>query len=149
MCPPYPFITEHILVSVCPVTGETIGHNLPTPETVTNTDPAKNKKAAKADPEPAKSAISQQEKIAKSEQEAEAPTVQEKKDANEVKGANTASANCSTVTTDPECSPAATAANVPAIPAVETASFTAVISSQPAAVKTRRVPPGGHTTALW
>ena len=135
---------------MCPVTGETIGHNLPTPETVTKADPAKNKqKAAKADPEPAKSAISQQEKIAKCEKEAAAPTVQEKKDANEVKGANTASANCSTVTTDPECSPASPAANVPAIPAVETASSTAVISSQPAAVKTRRVPPGGHTTALW
>ena len=142
---------------MCPVTGETIGHNLPTPETVTNTDPAKNnQKAAKADPEPAKSAISQQEKIAKCEKEAAATTVQEKKGVNEVKGTKStiiAPANCLTVTTDPEGTPASPAATVPVpvipVQAVETSSSSAVISSQPAAVKTRRVPPGGHTTALW
>ena len=137
---------------MCPVTGETIGHNLPTPETVTKADPAKNKqKAAKVDPEPAKSAISQQEKIAKCEKEAAAPTVQEKKDVTEVISTITAPANCPTVTTDPECSPASPAATAPAMPvqSVETASSPAVVSSQPAAVKTRRVPPGGHTTALW
>ena len=115
---------------MCPVTGETIGHSLPTPQaaTKTNTD--------KISSEP----VNQEklEKPANSQKEGETKPV---------------------TVTEPEASPTPAAEATPAKPVTLTESVAvtdppypiSAISSSPAAplVKTRRVPPGGHPHALW
>jgi len=128
------------LPSVCPVTGETIGHNLPPPEAVPN----------------AETAITGHEHakpIAEDKHEKHAiKKVGEKQVNVEVKGDVPDMENAAPVSTIPETlSMPSSPASTPAQPAVETISTPAVISSEPAPVKTtsRRVPPGGHTSSLW
>eukprot|EP00092_Neocalanus_flemingeri_P001013 GFUD01001081.1.p1 GENE.GFUD01001081.1~~GFUD01001081.1.p1 ORF type:complete len:205 (+),score=81.77 GFUD01001081.1:107-721(+) len=160
--PPSPAVSEPVLSarksqpspSVCPVTGETIGHSLPTPQAGTKTE------TANTAPEPAKlGAERKQEKLTNCKKEGETQPVKEKKDINDDRNdvpneKSAVSATDSGVsqasTTTPSISGTPVSSSTPS--GVKTSSSPAevsVISSGPAPVKTRRVPPGGHTSALW
>ena len=142
---------------MCPVTGETIGHSLPTPQaaTKTNTD--------KISSEPVNQ--EKQEKPANSQKEGETNPVQEKREMT-ITVSDITQIETPVAVTEPEASPTpetstpaspteATPAK-PVTPKVSVAvmdpspTVSAISSSEAApVVKTRRVPPGGHTHALW
>jgi len=143
--------------SVCPVTGETIGHNLAAIETVDKREVVKQEKVAekketavKADekmkPEPKAvsspesepaSAVKTPEPAANSPQVTEVTTATTTPAPAEVKSAETPSNNAV-----PPSSPSPT-------PSPPQNQKPVVSTPTPAPVKTRRVPPGGHTTAFW
>jgi len=143
--------------SVCPVTGETIGHNLPKPEA-----PTKDAKPSK-EVEPKKVADDKkQDKLVNCTKE-EAKPVEEKKEVKEEKraapeprkavaeGQDTVESSPAPVT--PPAQSSSEISSSPA-PAVSTPPSHSVVSSNPNSgaapvVKSRRVPPGGHTHALW
>eukprot|EP00092_Neocalanus_flemingeri_P045051 GFUD01050173.1.p1 GENE.GFUD01050173.1~~GFUD01050173.1.p1 ORF type:complete len:184 (+),score=71.45 GFUD01050173.1:42-593(+) len=139
--PPSPAVSEPVLSarksqpspSVCPVTGETIGHSLPAPQagTKTETDSTGHTGSAKLVKE------RKQEKLANCKKEGETQPVREK---NEVR----IESSRPSLPIAPPSTPIQSAVKTSSSPAE-----VSVISSEPAPVKTRRVPPGGHTSALW
>jgi len=140
--------------SVCPVTGETIGHNLAAAQSVDKKEVIKQEEkiadkkeaAVKVDekPKPEPKAVSSPESepapaVKTPEPAVNSPNVTEVPPAPatpapaEVKSAQTPSE-----TVIPPSSPSPPQNQKPV-----------VSSPTPAPVKTRRVPPGGHTTAFW
>ena len=124
-------------LTVCPVTGETIGHNTPAENT--------NKNAVKK--------VEKKDEESKSKKVIQPPNVKET-DMKAVETPNKEAPQATTAPTDPAPVPASVpaptpvAASTPApAPCMYTETAPAVQSSSP--VKTRRVPPGGHTQALW
>eukprot|EP00092_Neocalanus_flemingeri_P045052 GFUD01050174.1.p1 GENE.GFUD01050174.1~~GFUD01050174.1.p1 ORF type:complete len:201 (+),score=77.97 GFUD01050174.1:60-662(+) len=156
--PPSPAVSEPVLSarksqpspSVCPVTGETIGHSLPAPQAGTKTE------TANSGPEPAKLvAERKQEKLTNCKKEGEIQSVKERNEIKERRN-DIPDKIIGASTTDSEVSPASSIPVAPLSTSIqsgaETSSTPAVvsaISSEQAPGKTRRVPPGGHTSALW
>eukprot|EP00090_Calanus_glacialis_P023324 TRINITY_DN35975_c0_g1_i3.p1 TRINITY_DN35975_c0_g1~~TRINITY_DN35975_c0_g1_i3.p1 ORF type:complete len:198 (+),score=68.45 TRINITY_DN35975_c0_g1_i3:59-652(+) len=136
--------------SVCPVTGETIGHSLPAPKVATKTE------TDKISTEPATER--KQEILADSKNKEENISIPEKRevtkgasDIPEIRKAVVAKEEEALTALSPAMSsPLAT--DSPSLPVTATPqSSSATDSSSPAppVLKTRRVPPGGHTHALW
>lgn len=144
--------------SVCPVTGETIGHNLATIEPVDKREVVKQeekmadkketavKMDEKAKPEP--KAVSSPESVPSPavntpEPAANTPYVTEVITATAAPApAEVKSAQQPSSTVMPPSSPSPT-------PSPPQNQKPVVSTPTPAPVKTRRVPPGGHTTAFW
>eukprot|EP00090_Calanus_glacialis_P023326 TRINITY_DN35975_c0_g1_i5.p1 TRINITY_DN35975_c0_g1~~TRINITY_DN35975_c0_g1_i5.p1 ORF type:complete len:197 (+),score=70.72 TRINITY_DN35975_c0_g1_i5:59-649(+) len=130
---------------VCTVTGETNGDSLPTPQAATKTE------TDKISTEPEQPAAEKKhEKLANTKNQEDKKPSKEKREVT----------NKAVVVAEPEASPTLTPAisspssssSPPTIPAPATSQSSAASdSSSPAApvLKTRRVPPGGHTHALW
>merc|ERR1712013_221759 len=168
--------------SVCPVTGETLGHNnTAAKESLVKTDKktennnnkeqkegkptADEKKEAKivsvGEPAPP-NAVSEpqtepQESVAATKSEASPPSAPPPAQTDTATTATSppvipttpASTLAPTSAPIPDLAPASTPAPISA-PAVDTTPPPAPAqTSAPAPMKTRRVPPGGHTTAFW
>jgi len=170
--------------SVCPVTGETLGHNTAATESVIKTDKkaettkphqkevrttVNEKKEAKiiSPTEPTQpKAVSEpktdsKESVAVTTPEATPPSAQPPAQTDTATAPATVATSPSEMHTSPAPAPAPTSVPTPATASVPTTapfSTPAPISappcapastSAPAPMKTRRVPPGGHTTAFW
>eukprot|EP00092_Neocalanus_flemingeri_P063991 GFUD01077544.1.p1 GENE.GFUD01077544.1~~GFUD01077544.1.p1 ORF type:complete len:192 (+),score=73.26 GFUD01077544.1:62-637(+) len=147
--PPSPAVSEPVLShsqsqpspSVCPVTGETIGHSLPAPQAATKTETASTGHTGSAKLVKER----KQEKLTNCKKEGETQPV---KESNAVSATDSGVSQASTTTPSTPATPVSS----PTQSGVKTTSSPAegsVISSEPAPVKTRRIPPGGHTSALW
>jgi len=167
--------------SVCPVTGETLGHNKAATESVvrpekktesTNKQEEKEVKAIADEKKEAKTvsvgepappnAVSEtqtepKESVAATKSEASSPSVPPpvQKDA-ATASATTATSPSVIPTTQaptsaptPDPAPAPTPSPISARAVDTTPSSPSAPTSTPAPMKTRRVPPGGHTTAFW
>merc|ERR1712013_89588 len=163
--------------SECPVTGETLGHNAAAKESVVKPEKkpeSNNKQEEKAiadekkevkivsvgEPAPPNAVSEQQaetkESVAQKKSEASPPSAPPPQTDTATAPATTENLPSVIPTTPaptsaptPDPAPAPTPAPISA-PAVDTTPSTpSAPISAPAPMKTRRVPPGGHTTAFW
>jgi len=163
--------------SVCPVTGETLGHNTAAKESVvkpekkTKSNDRREEKEVKAiadekkeakivsvgEPAPPNAVTESKESVAATKSEASQPSAPPPAQTDTATASATTetspsvipSTPASTSAPAPHPAPAPTPAHISA-PAVDTTpSPPPAPTSAPAPMKARRVPPGGHTTAFW
>jgi len=138
--------------SVCPVTGETIGHNLPKPEAPAKVNKEAEPKKVADDKKQDKLVNCTKEEVKPAEDKKEMK--EEKRVAPEPRKAVVEAQDTVEPSPVPATPPAQSSSEVSPTPAPQVATPPPVVSSNPTpvaapVVKSRRVPPGGHTHALW
>ena len=130
---------------MCPVTGETVGHKIAAPEASDKTQVAEKIKPVKSNNEGDAKAVQEKKTIKQpANQNHNAPTTSEV-------SKTEVSSPCPVSPADPNVTTSVSSTSAPAaVQVVPNSPVSSACSSVAApAVKTRRVPPGGHTQALW
>ena len=134
-------------VVVCPVTGETIGHKIASPKAADKSQVAEKIKPVKSNNEGDAKPFQEKETIKQPVNENHTATITFEASKTEV----SAPCPCPVSPSGPNVTSSVSSTSAHAAVQVDPNSPVSSVCSSVAApaVKTRRVPPGGHTQALW